>query len=260
MCTLAAKKFPNIGWVGAKNRDRSSPTDSKLVRHIENGLEKVTLVDDKTHWSEGMNDNGISIISSSLTPISKNDSEEHTSKNGFRIKEALTQSTVKDAVKSLVKSKATGCIMIFDKDELWLLEGEIKTHKQIVRRITDNMIARTNHGVWIPSAGYQPNDSNHLLEMRRISSEARLLIADFIVNVAKNPEDLMVLLAHQWSVNPQLTTLRDPTNQIQTRTTEQLLLEPYRNIILLRNTDGKLDFNQSDANQPNSKVLVGILN
>lgn len=259
MCTIIGKKFPNIGWVGVKNRDRSSPTDTNVIRNSRNDLEELTLVDDRTHWSEGMNSHGISIISSSLTPISKNDSEEHSSKNGAKIKTALLESTIKDTVRSLIKSKATGCIMIFDKDEMYLLEGDDKTERQIVRRITDDMVARTNHGIWIPSAGYQSSSNNKLLELRRISSEARLLIADFIVNVSKTPEEIMVLLAHQWDDNPQLTTLREPTAEIQTRTTEQLLLEPYKNIVLLRNTDGKLDFNQATANRNNSKVLVGIL-
>src|SRR4051812_5272855 len=97
MCTLVAKRFPNIGWVGAKNRDRPAPTYTKRVRELDHGIEKLTLVDRLTHWSEGMNSKGVSIISSSLTPIvSKH--PEHSSKNGHKIKVALSEPTVEGAV------------------------------------------------------------------------------------------------------------------------------------------------------------------
>ena len=68
MCTIIAKKFPDLGWVGIKNRDRPFSTRTELLRTEKNAVQRVALLDERTHWSEGMNSRGVSIISSSLTP------------------------------------------------------------------------------------------------------------------------------------------------------------------------------------------------
>ena len=258
MCTILAKRFPNIGWIGVKNRDRPLATRTKLLHSPIDNLQRVTLVDESTQWSEGMNSHGVSIISSSLTPTIGN-APAHTSKDGIKIRDALAASSVADAVVALRSSRIAGCVMIFDATTLWLIEGKDSNGEQIAREITEDSIARTNHGIWIPTAGYQEDSTNALLRMRRISSEARLLIADQILRMANNSNELMLLLAKQWTTNPQITTLRHPIPCISTRTTEQLMLYPDKKIILLRNTNGILDFNQQDANPVGSLVHVGIV-
>ena len=55
------------------------------------------------------------------------------------------------------------------------------------------------------------------------------------------------------------TTLRKATEILDTRTTEQLMLEPGKQLILVRNTNGVLEFDQRDANPTGSEVLVGIV-
>lgn len=258
MCTLIAKKFPNIGWVGVKNRDRSAPTETELLRDQEDRFQRVTLMDETTRWTEGMNSNGVSIISSSLYPIIHGDPGTHRT-GGSPIRNALAQPTVEKAVRYLEKVNAHGCVMVFDRNHLWLIEGKVNSNQQVVRKITDDYIARTNHGVWIPSAGYQPHSKNKILAMRRISSIARLKIANFILDSATKPDELMPLLAKQWIDNPQLTTLRTPIPGIDTRTTEQLMLEPGKKLVIVRNVNGILEFNQEDANPPGSEVLVGVV-
>jgi hypothetical protein len=258
MCTIVAKKFPGIGWIGVKNRDRPAATDTDLIRDVHANVHRITLIDENTKWSEGMNNQGVSIISSSLTPVIHS-SGKHLSKDGKKLGHALAERTVEDAVQKLVEMHITGCVMVFDKNDLWLIEGKTGDHKIAARKITDDQVARTNHGVWLPEAGYQPNNQSTIMRMRRISSEARLLIAENILKQAKSPNEIMVLLAKEWSDNPQLTTLRKPTDIIETRTTEQLMLEPGKKMMFIRNTDGKLEFDQKSANPPGSKILVGIV-
>jgi hypothetical protein len=258
MCTIIAKKFPNIGWIGLKNRDRPAATNTELLRNEVNGIQRVSLVDELTRWSEGMNSNGVSIISSSLNQT-VGGSEVHLSKDGLKIREALEQATVEKAVNSLKKHRVVGCVMVFDAEQLWLIEGQPGTHDQVAKRIADPWIARTNHGIWLPHAGYQKNSDNNILKMRRISSEARLDIARYILQTVKKPADLMPLMAKKWTDNPQVTTLRYPTSEIDTRTTEQLMLDPKNKMILIRNTDGVLEFDQNNANPSGSKVQVGIV-
>jgi hypothetical protein len=260
MCTLIGKKFSGIGWVGVKNRDRSLPTHTELLRDEsgQNNFERVTLVDSNTRWSEGMNSYGVSIISSSLTP-SLYGSENHISRDGLIIREALSEKNVKNAVESLRKSMVYGCVMVFDRDTMWLIEGKNDGSEWDAREIKKDWVARTNHGVWVKSAGYSQDLKNPILQQRRISSRARLLIADYIASSAKTPDEIVVDLAKTWSSNPQLTTTRHPLPPIETRTTEQLLLIPSNLTMMVRNLDGTLEFNQREANPRGSHVLVGIV-
>jgi len=260
MCTIIAKRFPNIGWVGVKNRDRPAATRTKLFRDEEDGYQRVTLVDESTQWTEGMNGDGVSILSSSLSPAKNGVAKMHPSKDGLMIRDALAQPTVDRAVALLRDRGVGGCVMVFDANKMILIEGKTGSNRrQIVREITGDKIARTNHGVWIPSAGYQPDSNDPILAMRRISSQSRLEIANYILDQANTPEELMPLLAKRWIDNPQLTTLRTPIPGLSSRTTEQLMLEPSRRLMLVRNINGVLDFNQRDSNPPGSQVLVGIV-
>lgn len=263
MCTLIAKKFPNLGWVGIKNRDRPFSTRTELLRTQKHGIQKVALLDERTHWSEGMNSKGVCIISSSLSPdhssTTSTTSRLHSSKNGARIRDALAMPTVEDAVHYLRANKATGFLLVFDQFKMYVIEGEFGTHKQTVKKITTDTVVRTNHGVTIPQAGYQRSVEDIETTLRRISSEARMLIGEYIANVAESPEQMMALMAKKWTSNTQLTTLRYSTDNIDVRTTEQLILEPKTKLMLVRNTDGILDFDQESANPPDSKILVGIV-
>ena len=90
----------------------------------------------------------------------------HTSKDGIRIRDALTQTNVRAAVNMLVKSRICGNVLVFDRNSMWCIEGQTGDHKQVVREVTEDWIARTNHGVWLPSAGYQRDSGNRILEMR----------------------------------------------------------------------------------------------
>ena len=258
MCTLIGKNFPGIGWVGVKNRDRSTTTHTELLRDQIQGVERVTLVDRDTRWSEGMNSHGVSIISSSLTPAI-HDGGDHTSRDGLLIRDALAESTVLKAVASLRASEVYGCVMVFDRDTMWLIEGKSGGEEWDAREITRDTVARTNHGVWLKSAGYTENSTNPILIQRHISSEARLLIAEYVAHEAKTPDEIITGLAKTWSSNPQLTTVRTPLPPIETRTTEQLLLVPSKLSMFVRNLDGTLEFSQRDANPKGAKVLVGIV-
>ena len=131
--------------------------------------------------------------------------------------------------------------------------------EQRIKEIKDDYVARTNHGIMLPKAGYQPHSRNKILELRRLSSESRLYIANHVVEAASTPNELMVLLAHKWIDNPQLNNLRTATAEISTRTTEQLMLEPAKLLMIVRNVDGTLDFKQSTANPAGSQIEVGIV-
>ena len=66
MCVVAAKYFPDIGWVCVKNRDRNYIPEISFKRQNRDGVEVMMFWDDITQYCEGMNSGGVGIISASL--------------------------------------------------------------------------------------------------------------------------------------------------------------------------------------------------
>ena len=203
MCVVAAKYFPDKGWVGVKNRDRNYVPEISFKRISNNGTEIMLFWDDITQYCEGFNSGGVAILSASLMVL--DDEKEITtrasrpSKDGAKIKQALKYPNVKAAAMSLIKQKLTGNTLIFDRETCYLLEGAWKPggyadkdyeHK-IVEVPKDRFVVRTNHGVYLEWAGYQRDPADEAQTTSRISSESRRAIADKIVDEAKVPQDII---------------------------------------------------------------------
>ena len=66
MCVIAAKYFPDTGWCGVKQRDRNYVPKLNFQRDTTNGVERLMYTDEMTGYREGLNSNGICILSASL--------------------------------------------------------------------------------------------------------------------------------------------------------------------------------------------------
>jgi hypothetical protein len=106
-CIIVSKKFGN-DMVLAKNRDRAYKPLIEIVHTFINEVEVVYLHDITTDWSEGMNEYGIGIVNSALM-VGFDEKEKQLvaktgkkSQDGLRIRYALGQKKLKDAVKSVV--------------------------------------------------------------------------------------------------------------------------------------------------------------
>jgi len=69
MCVLACKYFKDVGWVGVKNRDRNYRPTIRVVQSFRGGTERLYIMDSKTKWTEGLNRDGIAIISTATAVI-----------------------------------------------------------------------------------------------------------------------------------------------------------------------------------------------
>lgn len=271
MCIVTAKYFEGIGWVGVKNRDRNYIPEISFKRHSSNGVECMLFWDDITQYSEGVNSGGVCVLSASL--MVADDEKEITtrkktpSQDGVKIKRALRYPNVKAAAMSCIKSKLTGNTLIFDKDTCYLLEGcwqpggySKKKYAYKVREIPrDDSVARTNHGILLPWAGYQRMEDNDNQTMSRISSESRLAIAQAVVSNAKTPEDLIDGLARTYVDNPQLNCLRTTTLRKMMRTTSQIMLVPEEKTMYVRPVQSHMTFNFWELNHPKHNLWVEVL-
>ena len=268
MCVIIGKYFDGIGWAGAKNRDRKYiPTLDFLIEDI-NDVERCMMHDQVTGYKEGINSYGLSILNTSLDVLEDEpDVESGKAKNspdGQLIAEALSLKDPLDAVKLLVKKKLVGCTMVFNQQDMYLIEASdqdgTKRYKYLVKKISkNNTVARTNHGIYLPWASFQRKDGDVTQSLDRISSESRLLQAQAVVEAAKKPEDLVDGMCRINMDHPQLNIMRYSTGKNEFRTTSQQLCVPKERTLYCRPVSSNLHFNFWELNQPDRDTWVEIL-
>ena len=180
-CIIVSKKFGN-DMVLAKNRDRAYKPEFEIVHTLINGIEVVYLHDITTDWSEGMNELGIGMVNSSLlvgydekekSIISKTGKK---SKDGIKIRTALGQKTLKDAVRAaiLTNGGVKGHSLIADANHLVTVEMTSK-HKPVIKLQDPNKTyVRTNHGLAHPDAGYTEGPDYKSSVIRRATARAAI--------------------------------------------------------------------------------------
>ncbi len=268
MCVILAKYFDGIGWAGAKNRDRNYTPVLDFIEDSTNGVDRMMMHDQVTGYKEGINSRGISILNTSLDVYDDESEVEtgaaNTSPDGKNIAEALAQRSIQDAVKILINSKLGGCTMVFDQDDLYLIEASdwdgTRPYKYVVKQIPKNkMLARTNHGMWLQDAGYQRDPVNKSHTLSRISSESRLALAEAVVKTAQKPEDLVDGMCQVYINDPQLNIMRTSTQRKKMRTTSQQLCVPQERTLYCRPVSSHLEFDFWSLNKPENNVWVEIL-
>lgn len=270
MCILVAKYFPEVGWCGAKNRDRNYIPDLCFKREDIEGLERLLYRDNVTQYREGLNDEGVCILSASLMVADdekevKEPNKSHSG-DGEKISKALKLPTVAEATKFLIKEKLTGNTIIFDRDKLMLLEASKRKKTNGFDEYVFNVkaiphseaVARTNHGIELPWAGYQKTGSENE-RMSRKSSESRLKIARRVVENAKTPLALIDLLCGKYTEDPQMNALRTTTDRKKMRTTAQILLMPAERTMYVRPIQSDISFNFWKMDDPEADTWVEIL-
>lgn len=143
---------------------------------------------------------------------------------------------------------------------MYLVEGaKRKNYVHKVREIPkDQTVVRTNHGIWLPWAGYQrTGDTAETLS--RISSESRRLIAQIVTEAAEDPEDLIDGLTLNFTGDGQLNALRTTTQKKKMRTTSQILIIPSERTMYVRPVQSNMKFNFWKLNHPKQQTWVEIL-
>jgi hypothetical protein len=268
MCVIIARHFDTHGWVAVKNRDRNYTPEISFNRYHDEdtGIERLLFEDDVTQYSEGINSQGVAILSASL--MVQDDEKEVTksakekSPDGERIRRALLKATAFDAARECARLGLTGNSVILDRKELYLLEScknRAGRYRYDLRKIpTDQTVARTNHGIWLPWAGYQ-RGIDESQDLSRISSEARRVQAEIVVETARTPEDMIDGLCKIMVDNPQLNVMRTSTERKKMRTTAQEMVIPWENTLFVRPVASHMTFDFWKLNQANADTWVEIL-
>jgi hypothetical protein len=268
MCIIVAKYFPSIGWAGAKNRDRNYTPTLDFIEDTSHNVERMMMHDGITGYKEGINSTGLSILNTSLDVLDDETEVEagtvDSSPDGKIIAQALLYTDPLDAVKLLIEKKLGGCTIVFNQEDLYLIEGTDddgkSPYRYIVKKIEkNNTVARANHGLWIKDAGYQRNPNDESETLGRISSESRLIQAEEVVEAAQTPEDLVDGMCQVYINHPQLNIMRTSTERKKMRTTSQQLCVPKERTLYCRPISSHVEFDFWSLNKPNTNVWVEIL-
>ncbi len=268
MCVIVAKYFDGIGWAGAKNRDRTYIPEIEFIETSGDKVDRMMMHDLITGYKEGINSRGVSILNTSLD-VGDDEKEVQSgaaksSPDGRIIAEALKQPTAMAAAKILVKNQLVGCTMVFDQENMYLIEAcdwdGTRPYKYIAKYIPKSkIVARTNHGVWMPTAGMQRTRTDRKKTLDRISSESRLLLAQAVAESAQQPEDLVDGMCRIFVNHPQLNILRTSTDGRKMRTTSQQLCVPRERTLYCRPVSSHMKFDFWSLNRPNTDVWVEIM-
>lgn len=268
MCIIVAKWFPGTGWAGAKNRDRNYTPVLDFIESEQQGIDRMMLHDKVTGYKEGINSTGLSILNTSLDVYDDESEVEagtaSTSPDGRIISQALLYTNPMDAVKLLIKRKLGGCTIVFNQNECYLIEatdddGKSKFRFRVKKIAKKNTVARSNHGIWLPDAGYQWKPSNKSETLSRLSSETRLMLAEMVVKSAQDPLDLVDGMCQVYINDPQLNIMRMSTERKKMRTTSQQLCVPSQRTLYCRPISSHMEFDFWRLNRPDTNVWVEIL-
>jgi len=271
MCIIIGKYFEDIGWVAFKNRDRNYIPEISFKKKEAKGVEILYFWDDITQYCEGLNSAGVGVLSASLMVLDdEKEIETRTktpSKDGAKIKKALTLPNVKAVAMSLIESKLTGNTLVFDQENMYLIEGawrpgEYATqgYEYRVKKIEkDETVCRTNHGVWLDWAGYQRTEESDSETLSRISSESRKLIAEIVTKVSQTPDEILDGLCKDFTRDGQMNALRTSTEKKKMRTTSQIMIIPKEKTMFVRPVQSNIRFNFWDLNNPNQQTWIEIL-
>ena len=266
MCIVIGKYFPEIGWVGLKNRDRNYVPEISFKKKYVEGVEICYFWDDITQYCEGFNSAGVGILSASLMVID-DEKEIKTraktpSKDGKKVKKALEYPDVEAAAMMIIKQQLTGNTLIFNKDRMFLVEAAYPAKEnydyQVHEIPQDQVIVRTNHGIWLPDTGYQ-RDYDEAETLSRISSESRYLIASLVAQDAQTPEEVLDNLTKDYTGNGQLNALRTTLDKKKMRTTSQIMIVPSEKTMYVRPVQSHMKFNFWDLNKIKQQTWVEIL-
>ena len=284
MCVVAVKYFDGVGFVGAKNRDRNYLPSIQIIQSNRTGVQRLYIDDLKSRYTEGLNEFGLCILSASLSVKSdekegdkvdayqrKRNDPGFMSPDGKTIRDALLLKKPMQAINLLIERELSGCTVVFNAEECYLLEGGYTVKKEDatkenpreyrhkVLRVKDQIV-RTNHGILIPELGYDSNSEDPYFKKSRKSSEMRLKYSSNSVSRNDKPLDMLDAI----SVSPDKDTFMNPVrtgdpSKGDMVTTGQLMLVPKDRTLHYRPLFSEVQFKYSKLNGPEAKTFFEII-
>lgn len=263
-CIIVHKKIRGT-TVLVKNRDRAYKPVLEVVHEIRDGVEMVYLRDVITDWSEGMNQYGIGIVNTALM-VGYDENEKKIvkktgkpSKDGKKIREALSQSNIKDALHMTTKymGGVNGHTFISTPNKMISVEKTSKHKARFEIHEKNSPTVRTNHGHIYYDAGYTDGDNYLSSKIRKISAEK------VSMNI-ESPTEILLQLRKDFYDTDSNLNMRRKTDKMST--SSQLMLNLTDKVFELHYFKDKVERFDGITNKlpdgytPKIKVVIKEIN
>lgn len=218
-----------------KNRDRNYTPKIRVYHEIREGVEVLYLKDEITGWCEGLNEHHLGIVNAALAVAQdeqegelatkgkggKGDAKGATLRDGERMLRGLECDLIEDAIAAVQNHKKglRGHTLLATPKETYSLEATWRGHDFHVRKLTDKIHVRTNHGQFYQDAGYTEKDGDSYL-----SSLARKDQAMKALREVEAPEEIAPAI-----YGKRKEDRKSPLNMVKMtdsmRTTTQMVLD-----------------------------------
>lgn len=279
MCVVACKYFEDLGWVLAKNRDRNYKPTIIIRKSFRRNTERLYIWDDRTKYTEGINEFGVAIISASVT-VKDDEAEGSVAVNsgkldkqtkiknrtyyapdGLRIRTALFERTAAEAARQLIELEIPGNTIIADKERCFILEGAFVENDEYVYKILEvpkeKIAVRTNHGIFLPWTGYSKEVPDQV--EKRESSDTRYEKVVAGLKKAKDFDEFLDAMSDTSDENPQLNPLRIDPERNAMRTTGQIILVPKEQTLHYRAIWCETQFDLDKLNTEDERTFFEII-
>lgn len=276
MCVVACKYIDELGWVIAKNRDRNYKPIIRIRKSFRENIERLYIWDERTKYTEGVNQFGVAIISASVTvkedeaegsQALKNQKDSISKKqrtfyspDGLRIRTALFEKTSLDATRKLIELEIPGNTIVADKERCFLLEGAFVEDEYVYKviEVPKNKIAvRTNHGIFLPWTGYSA-DIPEQAEKRKSSETRYTKVVKSLVK-SKTLDEILDALSDTSDENPQMNPLRIDLKKNSMRTTGQIVIVPREHTLHYRTVWCETVFDLDKLNTSEEKTFFEVV-
>lgn len=279
MCVVACKYLKDLGWVIAKNRDRNYKPIIRIRKSFRENMERLYIWDEKTKYTEGVNEFGVGIVSASVTvkedeaegavaskkePVNSSiEKKKRTfySPDGLRIRTALFEKNAVDAARKLIELEIPGNTIVADKERCFLIEGSFVENDEYVYKVVevpkDKIAVRTNHGIFLPWTGYSKDMPDQV--EKRESSESRYEKTVALLKKATTFDEVLSALSDVSEDNPQMNPLRLDQTRNAMRTTGQIIIVPNEHTLHYRAIWCETKFDLDKLNTESEKTFFEVV-
>jgi hypothetical protein len=177
------------------------------------------------------------------------------SPDGKKMRTALFEKTPEKALDILIKDEIVGSTIIFSNDTCLILEsikrkGDFKYKTRQVPK--DEVMIRTNHGIMIPSMGYQSGPE-------RESSETRYNTVKDQLVTASDAKEVLSSISTTDKKNGQLGPLRVTDKKNEMWTTGQIMCVPSDGTLHYRPIKSEVEYSVDKLNDESHKTKFEII-
>jgi hypothetical protein len=212
MCVILYTKIDGK-QILAKNRDKIYKPEVEIIHELENGIEIAYIRDKKSGWIEGMNENGVGLVNSTLNM--NDDKHIKKTRSGLlktkknKIYNSLGEKKISKIFFDLLNPSAKkeyvleGNTLLHLNNEIFHIENNI-LNEYVIKKII-HPVVYTNHGINLKDEGYKEGRKGLSSFLRK-----KIVEEEFKRKMPQNYDELANIMNKNYvNIDPRFHPYRD---------------------------------------------------